>query len=94
MLRAPHLVLEGMIVAGLAVGASRGWVYLRHEYPEQRDRMRAEIETVRRDGSAGSECIWLRPVIRHRNLRQPGELYLRRTDRTHRSPGGQSRGTA
>ena len=35
MLRVPHLVLEGMLVAGLVVGADRTWIYVRHEYPEQ-----------------------------------------------------------
>ncbi len=54
MLCAPHLVLEGMIVAGLVVGAERGWVYLRHEYPEQRASLQAEIERARAMGALGS----------------------------------------
>jgi predicted methyltransferase MtxX (methanogen marker protein 4) len=32
----PHLVIEGMALAGLAVGAEEGWVYLRHEYEAPR----------------------------------------------------------
>ncbi|HMC63778.1 MAG TPA: NADH-ubiquinone oxidoreductase-F iron-sulfur binding region domain-containing protein, partial [Gemmataceae bacterium] len=33
----PHLVIEGMILAGLVVGAERGILYIRHEYgPERR----------------------------------------------------------
>ncbi len=30
----PHGVIEGMILAGFATGASRGFIYLRYEYPE------------------------------------------------------------
>jgi NADH-quinone oxidoreductase subunit F len=29
----PHLVLEGLIIGGFAVGATRGYVYVRSEYP-------------------------------------------------------------
>lgn len=47
LLVAPHLTLEGMILAGLVVGASRGWVYLRHEYHEQIERVQLEIERAR-----------------------------------------------
>jgi NADH:ubiquinone oxidoreductase subunit F (NADH-binding) len=36
----PHAVLEGLAIAGTAVGASRGYVYVRAEYP----RARAAIE--------------------------------------------------
>jgi formate dehydrogenase beta subunit len=35
LLAAPHLVIEGMIVAGLVTGAKRGFIYIRHEYFEQ-----------------------------------------------------------
>ena len=30
----PHAVIEGMILAGRATGAKRGFIYLRYEYPE------------------------------------------------------------
>ncbi len=33
----PYQLIEGMIIAGLAVGASRGYIYLRSEYPRARD---------------------------------------------------------
>jgi NADH-quinone oxidoreductase subunit F len=29
----PHLVLEGMIIGAVAIGANEGYVYVRHEYP-------------------------------------------------------------
>jgi NADH:ubiquinone oxidoreductase subunit F (NADH-binding) len=43
MLRAPHLVIEGVILAGLFTGATRGYVFVRPEYPEQIAALRAEI---------------------------------------------------
>ncbi len=30
----PYMLIEGMIIAGLAVGANQGYIYLRQEYPE------------------------------------------------------------
>lgn len=39
---APHLVIEGMVLAGLTIGAKQGIVYIRHEYgPEQKELQRA-----------------------------------------------------
>ena len=29
----PHSVIEGMIIGAHAIGASRGWIYVRDEYP-------------------------------------------------------------
>ena len=46
----PHLVLEGMMLAGHVVGATRGIVYLRHEYEAERVRLAAAIEKARSAG--------------------------------------------
>ncbi len=43
----PFLLLEGMLIAGLAVGASRGVIYLRSEYPHAIATMRRAITTAR-----------------------------------------------
>lgn len=43
LLAAPHLTIEGMIVAALVTGATRGWIYIRHEYPEQIEKCKEEI---------------------------------------------------
>ncbi len=29
----PHSILEGMIIAGLAIGSEKGYIYVRAEYP-------------------------------------------------------------
>lgn len=46
----PFLLLEGMLIAGLAVGASRGVIYLRSEYPHAIATMRHAIVIARADG--------------------------------------------
>jgi len=46
----PHLVAEGMIIAGLVTGAKKGILYIRHEYPLQEEVFGEEI---RRCGKAG-----------------------------------------
>jgi len=57
MIRAPWLVVEGIILAGLVVGAGRGWIYIRHEYPEAIDAVRAEIARARSAGILGKNIL-------------------------------------
>ena len=57
LLAAPHLTIEGMIMAALVVGATRGWIYVRHEYPEQIAKCREEIERANRIGACGSSIF-------------------------------------
>ncbi|MGB8580995.1 MAG: NADH-quinone oxidoreductase subunit NuoF [Candidatus Sulfotelmatobacter sp.] len=51
----PHRVLEGMIVAGYAVGASQGYIYVRAEYPLAIKRLQTAIREARRLGLLGSQ---------------------------------------
>ncbi len=46
----PYMLIEGMTIAGIAVGATRGYVYIRSEYPDAVAVMR---EAVRRATAAG-----------------------------------------
>jgi NADH:ubiquinone oxidoreductase subunit F (NADH-binding)/NADH:ubiquinone oxidoreductase subunit E len=39
----PHLVIEGMLIAGLVTGAKKGILYIRHEYHAQEEILRTEI---------------------------------------------------
>jgi len=50
----PHRVLEGMAIAGYAVGASQGYVYVRAEYPLAASRLREAIRQARKLGVLGS----------------------------------------
>jgi NADH:ubiquinone oxidoreductase subunit F (NADH-binding)/NADH:ubiquinone oxidoreductase subunit E len=56
-LRTPHLVLEGVILAGLLLRAKKGYIYIRHEYEEPIAAMRAEIEQARRMGVCGKNIL-------------------------------------
>jgi bidirectional [NiFe] hydrogenase diaphorase subunit len=49
----PHRVLEGMAIAGYAVGASRGYVYCRAEYPLATARLKTAIRLAGRAGLLG-----------------------------------------
>jgi len=49
----PHLVLEGMLLGMLAVGAEEGWVFIRHEYGPEEQVIRREIEYLRDSGLIG-----------------------------------------
>jgi formate dehydrogenase beta subunit len=49
----PHLVLEGMMLGMLAVGAEEGWVFIRHEYGPEKQVIRREIEHLRDLGLVG-----------------------------------------
>jgi bidirectional [NiFe] hydrogenase diaphorase subunit len=53
----PHQVLEGMIIAAYAVGASRGYFYIRGEYPIAIDRIRRAIRQARRHGILGKSVL-------------------------------------
>ncbi len=49
----PFLLIEGMTIAGLAIGATKGFVYLRSEYPHAEIAMNAAIVAARRAGLLG-----------------------------------------
>ncbi len=49
----PHLVLEGMAIAAYAVGAPRGYVYVRAEYPLAIKRLRIAIRQAEKMGLLG-----------------------------------------
>ncbi len=49
----PHLVIEGMALAGLAVGAEQGWIYIRHEYQGPCAALRRAIDSAYERGVLG-----------------------------------------
>jgi len=50
----PFCLIEGMAIAGLATGATKGFVYIRSEYPHAIVAMNAAIEAARRGGVLGT----------------------------------------
>ncbi|MFW6019752.1 MAG: NADH-quinone oxidoreductase subunit NuoF [Bacteroidales bacterium] len=53
----PHAVLEGMIIAGLAIKASQGIIYCRAEYPLAIKRLNIAIDKAREKGYLGNEIF-------------------------------------
>ncbi len=51
----PLQLVEGMTIAGLAVGATRGYIYVRSEYPRAFAVLRAAIALAREDGYLGPD---------------------------------------
>ncbi len=53
----PHRVIEGMVLGAMAIGARRGFVYVRHEYPIAVVRIRKAIEDARAVGLLGENIL-------------------------------------
>jgi len=53
----PHLLVEGMILAGLGTGARHGIVYVRHEYEAQIEIVEHEIATAKAAGLLGPNIL-------------------------------------
>jgi len=53
----PHLVLEGMMIGAWAVGARKGYVYVRHEYPIAVKHTRIAVEQAREFGLLGNNIL-------------------------------------
>jgi NADP-reducing hydrogenase subunit HndC len=53
----PHVVLEAMAIAGYAIGASQGYIYVRAEYPIAVARLKIAIEQAREYGLLGNNIF-------------------------------------
>ena len=53
----PHAVLEGLIIAAYAIGASHGYIYIRAEYPLAIKRLETAISQVREFGVIGEKIL-------------------------------------
>jgi NADH:ubiquinone oxidoreductase subunit F (NADH-binding)/NADH:ubiquinone oxidoreductase subunit E len=53
----PHLLIEGMIIAGLVTGAKSGVLYIRHEYEDPKDALQEEIDHCYRKGILGDKIF-------------------------------------
>ena len=56
----PHAVIEGMIIGARAMGATQGFVYIRHEYPIARERLAKALEQAREYGLLGRGILGTR----------------------------------
>ena len=53
----PHVVLEAMAIAGYAIGANQGYIYVRAEYPIAVDRLKIAIEQAREYNLLGKDIF-------------------------------------
>ncbi len=53
----PHAVLEAMAIAGYAIGATQGYIYVRAEYPIAVERLRIAIDQAREYGLLGKNIF-------------------------------------
>jgi len=53
----PHTLLEGMIIAGRAVGSEKGYIYIRAEYPLAVERITMAIRQAREKGVLGENIL-------------------------------------
>ena len=53
----PHLVIEGLILGGLAVGAEKGFLFLRHEYDREREVLERTIKAFYSAGYLGDGVL-------------------------------------
>ena len=51
----PYQLIEGMLIAGLAVGATEGYIYLRSEYPRALEILHAAIASATEQGYLGDD---------------------------------------
>ena len=53
----PHSVLEAMVIGGYAVGADKGYIYIRAEYPLAIERLQIAIGQAREAGLLGDDIL-------------------------------------
>lgn len=53
----PFVLIEGMTIAGIACGATRGYIYLRSEYPYANLALNRAIEVARQNGYLGEDIL-------------------------------------
>ncbi|MBI4230280.1 MAG: 4Fe-4S binding protein [Planctomycetes bacterium] len=68
----PHAVLEGMVIAGHAIGAGEGILYVRDEYPLALRRMQVAIDQAEAYGLLGSDILGSGHSFRIRVIRGGG----------------------
>ncbi|MDX9784567.1 MAG: NADH-quinone oxidoreductase subunit NuoF [Spirochaetia bacterium] len=53
----PHSILEAMMIAGKAVGSTKGYIYIRAEYPLAIERLKVAIEQAKAMGLMGDKIL-------------------------------------
>ena len=53
----PHAVIEGMAICGVAVGADKGFIYIRAEYPQVHETLEEAVSDARANGYLGKGIL-------------------------------------
>ncbi|MDP6980338.1 MAG: NADH-ubiquinone oxidoreductase-F iron-sulfur binding region domain-containing protein [Myxococcota bacterium] len=53
----PHLMLEGMVLAGHAIDSAKGWIYIRHEYEPELGCLQRALAAAREAGALGENIF-------------------------------------
>ncbi|MGM0673719.1 MAG: NADH-ubiquinone oxidoreductase-F iron-sulfur binding region domain-containing protein, partial [Spirochaetota bacterium] len=53
----PHSVIEGMLIAGVAIGSSQGYIYIRSEYPQVSAQLQRAIDKSVSTGVLGEDIL-------------------------------------
>ena len=72
----PHLVIEGMLIAMRAVGATQGWVFIRHEYEPEEHVLREELDRLENEGLLGADVLGTGKRLRVEVFTSPGGYIL------------------
>ena len=68
----PHLVLEGLTIAGFAVGANQGFIFLRHDYHLAAERLRRAMAQAEERGFLGGRILGTGFAFRIEVVNSPG----------------------
>ena len=71
----PFVLIEGMIIAGLAVGATQGYIYLRSEYPHALKTLNEAIHQATKAGYLGEDILKSGKVF-HLEVRRAAGAYI------------------
>ena len=69
ILRIPHMIVEGVVIACRAIQADAAFIYIRGEYLTEFEVLRAALEEAGSRGYAGSDILgtgWSLPIVLHR----------------------------
>jgi NADH:ubiquinone oxidoreductase subunit F (NADH-binding)/NADH:ubiquinone oxidoreductase subunit E len=70
--RTPHLVIEGMVLAALVTGATKGFIYVRHEFEDEIDAVGEALVVAREQGILGENILGSGPAFSLEIFVSPG----------------------
>ncbi|MCC6346748.1 MAG: NADH-quinone oxidoreductase subunit NuoF [Nitrospirales bacterium] len=71
----PHLLIEGMVISGYALGAEYGYIYLRGEYPAAKDILEGALRQAHEKGYLGDNVLG-KGVAFHLSVHQGAGAYI------------------